>query len=98
MSSYQVSVGSAPAQRVKTVREAGVAVMEAVTGFLAVDPEAVARDAMRANTAIMDGVLEEALTAYGRWDMSVTVNGRQVPIAVVEKRGLLASILPARVR
>jgi hypothetical protein len=86
VSSYRVSVGSAPARRVKTVREAGVAVMEALTGFLADDPEAVARDAMAARNAFGAGAVEHSLTAHGRWDMSVTVNGEQIPIVIIRKR------------
>jgi hypothetical protein len=66
VSRYRVSVGSEPARRVRTVRDAGVAVMEAVTSLLAQDPEAVARDAMTARNAIAAGVLERALIVYGR--------------------------------
>ena len=86
MSSYRVSVGSSPARRVKTVREAGVAVMEALTGFLADDPEAVARDVMVARNAFGAGAVEHSLVAHGRWAMSVIVNGEQIPIVIVRKR------------
>jgi hypothetical protein len=86
VSSYKVSVGNETV-RVKTYQEVGPVVMEALTSFLAQDPEAVARDAMVANHMFTEGAVRHALDAHGSWRMSVTVHGEAVPIVVV-KNGL----------
>lgn len=85
MSSYKVSVGDATV-RVKTFREVGPVVMEALTNLLAQDPEAAAQGAMMANRAFSVGTVQHALDTHGSWRTSVTVRGEPVPVVVVKKR------------
>lgn len=85
MSSYQVTVGGTSV-RVKRFRDARSVVAEAITSFLADDPESVARSAMVANAAFDTGAVEHSLTAHGRWSTSVTVHGEPIPITIVKKR------------
>jgi hypothetical protein len=87
--SYTVQVGDARPVRVKTVRDAGVVVMEAVTGMLAQDPESVARDASAVNLAFSSGAVEHSLTAHRTWRTALTVHGEQVPIAIAKRRWYL---------
>ena len=51
MGSYTVSVGDAKPVRVRNIRDARSMIAEAITGYMATDPEAVARDAMTVNVA-----------------------------------------------
>jgi hypothetical protein len=85
VSGYRVSVGGVTT-RVKTFREVGLVVMEALTTLLAQDPEAVSRDAMVANVMFTSGAVERAVTAHGTWHMSATVHGKPVRVVVVKKR------------
>jgi hypothetical protein len=86
MSSYTVSVGNAKPVRVRNVRDARSVVAEAMTNFLARDPEGVARGAMTVNEAFTSGAAEHSLTAHGRWSTTVTVDGEPVLLAIVKKR------------
>jgi hypothetical protein len=86
VSSYVVSVGDAEPVRVKTFPEVGPVVMEALTSFLAQDPEAVARDAMMANSAFTNGAVRHSLDAHGQWRMDVTVHGEPVAIVIRKRR------------
>jgi len=83
--SYRVSVGSTTV-RVKKFRDVRPIVAEAITTFLAQDPEAVARDAIVANQAFESGAAEHSLTAHGNWSMTLTVNGEPVLLAIVKRR------------
>ncbi|MGH3193059.1 MAG: hypothetical protein ACRDOL_38570 [Streptosporangiaceae bacterium] len=85
MSSYRVSVGNTTVQ-VKNFRDARSVVAEAITNFLARDPEAGARGAVTVNASFDSGAVEHSLTAHGRWSMTVTVDGELVPLAIVKKR------------
>jgi hypothetical protein len=81
--SYRVSVGD-ETTRVRTFREIGPVVMEALTTLLAQDPEAVARDAMVANHMFTSGAVERAVNAHGSWHMSATVHGEPIRVEVVK--------------
>jgi hypothetical protein len=85
VSSYKVSVGNSTV-RVKTFREVGPVVMEALTNLLAQDPEGAAEGTMMANRAFSVGTVEHALDTYGSWRTSVTVHGEPVTLVVVKKR------------
>jgi hypothetical protein len=84
VSSYRVSVGDGTV-RVKTFRDVGPVVMEALTALLAQDPEGVSRDVMVANHMFTSGAVEHAVNAHGSWHMSATVHGEPVRV-VVRKR------------
>jgi hypothetical protein len=64
VSSYKVSVGGTTV-RVKTFREVGPVVMEALTNLLAQDPEAAAEGAMMPNRAFSVGTVQHALDTHG---------------------------------
>ena len=81
MGSYSVSVGD-QSIRVKTFREVGPAVMEALTGFLARDPEGVAEGAAMANRAFSVGTVQHALDTHRSWSTSVRVHGEVISIEV----------------
>jgi hypothetical protein len=81
VSSYKVSVGNTTV-RVKNIRDARSVVAEAMTNFLARDPEAVALGAMTVNAAWDSGAAEHSLTAHGRWSTTVTVDGQTVLLAI----------------
>jgi hypothetical protein len=85
VSSYRVSVGSAKPVRVRNFRNARSIVAEAITNFMARDPEAVARDASTVNVAFDSGAVEHALIAHGSWVTTVTVHGEPVPIAISKR-------------
>lgn len=85
MSGYKVSVGSTTV-RVKSFRDARSVVAEAVTNFMARDPEAIARGAMIVNQAFETGAAEHSLTAHGSWSTTLTVDGEPVVLAVTRKR------------
>jgi hypothetical protein len=85
VSRYIVSVARTTV-RLKKFRDARSVVAEAVTNFMARDPEAVARDAMGIDLAFESGAVEYSLTAHGSWSATVTVNGEHVPLAIVKKR------------
>lgn len=72
--------------RVKDFRDVRSVVAEAITSLLAHDPEGVARGAMTVNEAFETGAAEHSLTAHGRWSTTVTVDGEQIPLAIVRKR------------
>ena len=85
VSRYQVSVGSTTV-RVGNFRDARSVVAEAITSFLARDPEAGARGAVTINAAFDSGAVEHSLTAHGSWSTTVTVDGEPVLLAIVKKR------------
>lgn len=80
---YEVSVGTRTVQ-VETFREAGYVVMEALTDFLAQDPEAAAEGVMMANRAFSVGTVKYAVDTYGSWRTSLTVRGEPVTVKVVK--------------
>lgn len=86
MSSYKVTVGNATV-RVKTLKEAGLVVMEAVTNFLAEDPDGAAGGAMMANREFNGEEVQHELDAGREWRTIVMVHGEEVPI-VIKKRHL----------
>jgi hypothetical protein len=57
-----------------------------MTGFIARDPESVARDAMSVDQAFETGAAEHSLTAHGRWSTTVTVHGEPVSLVIVKRR------------
>lgn len=73
---------------VKTLRDAMVVVMEALTSVLAEDPAGVAEGAAAANRAWDVGTVEHVVNLYGSWRTSVSVNGRPV-VVEVRKRSWL---------
>jgi hypothetical protein len=85
VSSYKVSVGGKTV-RVKNFRDARSVVAEAITDFMAHDPESIARGAMVANQAFETGAVEHTLTAHGSWSMTLTVNGEPFLLAITKKR------------
>jgi hypothetical protein len=71
---------------VKNFRDARSVVAEAITDFMAQDPEAIAKGAMMANQALETGAAEHSITAHGSWSMTMTVNGDPVEFAIVKTR------------
>jgi hypothetical protein len=57
-----------------------------MTGFMARDPESVARDVMSVDQAFETGAAEHSLTAHGRWSTTVTVHGEPVSLVIVKRR------------
>lgn len=86
VSSYTVSVGDAKLVRVRNIRDARSMIAEAITSYMATDPEAVARDAMTVNLAWDSGAVEHSLIAHGLWSATLTVHGEPVPIAISKRR------------
>ena len=82
---YKVSVGTT-ARRVKTFQEARAVVAEAMTSFLAQDPEGAAESAQMANRAFSVGTVQHALDTHGSWRTSLTVHGEPIVVAVVKRR------------
>ena len=85
MSSYKVSVGSTTV-RVKKIRDARSAVIDAITTMLAQDPDSIAGGAMMANQAWESGAVEHSLTAHGEWSATLTFHGEPLLVAVKRKR------------
>lgn len=85
VSSFRVSVGDTTRQ-VRTFPDAWSVIAEAMTDFMARDPESVARDAMSVNQAFESGAAEHSLTAHLRWSTTVTVHGKPVSLVIVKSR------------
>jgi hypothetical protein len=85
VSSYRVSDGDVVV-RAKNFRDARSVVAEAITNFLADDPEAVAGSATSVNLMFETGAVEHSLIAHGSWSTTVIVNGEPVQMVIIKKR------------
>jgi hypothetical protein len=82
--------------RVKTFKEVGPVVMEAVTDLLAEDPGGVAGGAMMVNRAFYAETVEHELDTRREWHTIVIVHGEEILVTVKKSswwdpRGLVQS-------
>lgn len=85
MNGYVISAGTKTVH-VETFREAGLAVMEAMTGFLELDPEGAAEGVMIAKYAFSagTGTAEFEINTIGSWSVIITVHGEPVTVEVAK--------------